>query len=128
MARVSHTATDPQLPEQPHRRHNALTDEWLLVSAERTSRPWLGREEDPPPGGLPAYDPSCYLCPGNVRANGDRNPQYGSTFVFTNDFAALQPDPPSASFEDGLLLAAERARHVPRHLLLASPRPDPVSA
>ncbi len=94
-----------RIPLQPHRRYNALTDEWLLVSAERTGRPWLGREEDPPSANLPAYDPSCYLCPGNVRANGDRNPQYDSTFVFTNDFAALEPDRPAESFEDGLLLA-----------------------
>ena len=102
---MSKDLTAPMLLSQPHRRYNALSDEWLLVSAERTSRPWLGRVEGPPPGDLPAYDPSCYLCPGNVRANGDRNPQYGSTFVFTNDFAALQPDSPAASVESGLLRA-----------------------
>jgi len=89
----------------PHRRYNPLCGEWLLVSAERTSRPWLGDEEAPPPGDLPTYDPSCYLCPGNVRANGERNPKYDSTFVFTNDFAALQPDSPAGSFENGLLRA-----------------------
>jgi UDPglucose--hexose-1-phosphate uridylyltransferase len=94
-----------QLPTGPHRSYNALTDEWLLVSAERTSRPWLGREEAPAAAELPAYDPSCYLCPGNVRANGERNPDYRSTFVFTNDFAALQPDSPEDLFEDGLLVA-----------------------
>jgi UDPglucose--hexose-1-phosphate uridylyltransferase len=90
---------------QPHRRYNALSDEWLLVSAERTSRPWLGRVEAPPPRDLPAYDPSCYLCPGNERVGGERNPKYDSTFVFTNDFAALQPDSPAASVENGLLRA-----------------------
>jgi len=89
----------------PHRRYNQLTGEWLLVSAERTSRPWLGREEAPQSQDLPAYDPSCYLCPGNVRANGERNPQYESTFVFTNDFAALQPDSPTAIYESGLVKA-----------------------
>jgi UDPglucose--hexose-1-phosphate uridylyltransferase len=98
------TATTPLLG-QPHRRYNALIDEWLLVSAERTSRPWRGREETPAPQDLPTYDPSCYLCPGNVRANGERNPRYESTFVFTNDYAALRPDSPVASFEDGLLQA-----------------------
>ena len=90
---------------QPHRRYNPLCDEWLLVSAERTGRPWLGREETPPARNLPAYDPGCYLCPGNTRANGERNPAYDSTFVFTNDFAALRPDSPLATFEDGLLRA-----------------------
>ena len=94
------------LLSQPHRRFNALTGEWLLVSAERTSRPWLGSEEAPPAGDLPSYDPTCYLCPGNLRANGERNPNYDSTFVFTNDFAALRPDSPAATFEDGLLRAA----------------------
>jgi UDPglucose--hexose-1-phosphate uridylyltransferase len=110
------------LPSGPHRRYNALTDEWLLVSAERTSRPWLGREEVPAASELPAYDPSCYLCPGNVRANGERNPGYESTFVFTNDFAALQPDSQQETFEDGLLTAqAERGTC---RVLCFSPRHD----
>ena len=39
----------------------------------------------------PTYDPTCYLCPGNTRAGGIRNPAYTSTFVFENDFAALKP-------------------------------------
>jgi UDPglucose--hexose-1-phosphate uridylyltransferase len=103
---VSKDVTAATLLPQPHRRYNALCDEWLLVSAERTSRPWLGREEAPPPRDLPTYDPYCYLCPGNVRANGERNPKYDATFVFTNDFAALQPDSPVARFENGLLQAA----------------------
>ena len=94
------------LLSQPHRRFNALSGEWLLVSAERTSRPWLGSEEAQPVGDQPPYDPTCYLCPGNVRANGERNPTYESTFVFTNDFSALRPDSPTASFEDGLLRAS----------------------
>jgi len=102
---VSKESAAPFLLSQPHRRYNPLSGEWLLISSERTSRPWLGREETPPPGNLAAYDPSCYLCPGNVRANGERNPKYHSTFVFINDFAALQPDSPIASFEDGLLRA-----------------------
>ncbi len=110
------------LLSQPHRRYNALTDEWLLVSAERTSRPWLGREEVPQPVDLPEYDPSCYLCPGNTRANGERNPAYGSTFVFTNDFAALRPDLPGVSVHDGLL-RAESERGTCR-VICFSPRHD----
>jgi UDPglucose--hexose-1-phosphate uridylyltransferase len=93
------------LLSEPHRRYNPLCDEWLLVSAERTGRPWLGREETPPARNLPAYDPGCYLCPGNTRANGQRNPAYEHTFVFTNDFAALRPDSTPGSYEDGLLRA-----------------------
>ncbi|HEX9012615.1 MAG TPA: galactose-1-phosphate uridylyltransferase, partial [Anaerolineaceae bacterium] len=73
----------------PHRRLNLLTREWVLVSPQRTKRPWLGMVEKTPAEHLPAYDPTCYLCPGNVRTTGVRNPEYTSTFVFDNDFAAL---------------------------------------
>lgn len=78
----------------PHRRRNPLTGRWVIVSPQRTQRPWIGQrsaEPDPAPG----YDPSCYLCPGNERAGGVHNPDYESTFVFVNDFAALLPDAPS---------------------------------
>jgi UDPglucose--hexose-1-phosphate uridylyltransferase len=75
----------------PHRRRNALTGEWVLVSPQRTERPWLGQVERSAPEDLPAYDPSCYLCPGNERAGGARNPDYAETFVFTNDYPALLP-------------------------------------
>ncbi len=85
-------------------------------------RPWLGREENPPPRSGPAYDPDCYLCPGNTRANGERNPAYDSTFVFTNDFAALRPDSPAATYEDGLL-RAETERGTCR-VICFSPRHD----
>ena len=91
---------------QPHRRYNALTGEWILVSAQRMQRPWLGEKEVVPASARPAYDPSCYLCPGNVRANGGRNPDYASTLVFTNDYPALVPDTAVETFEDGLLIAA----------------------
>ena len=97
--------TDRDVLSAPHRRHNPLTDEWVLVSAERTSRPWQGDELGPRPEDRPAYDPGCYLCPGNARAGGVRNPSYERTFVFTNDFAALRPDTGTERFGDGLLVA-----------------------
>jgi UDPglucose--hexose-1-phosphate uridylyltransferase len=59
-------------------------------------RPWQGQVEKAPPETRPSYDPDCYLCPGNSRAGGASNPVYESTFVFTNDFAALLPETPSA--------------------------------
>jgi UDPglucose--hexose-1-phosphate uridylyltransferase len=75
--------------EKPHRRLNLLTGEWVLVSPHRAQRPWLGQIEKPPLENLPPYDPSCYLCPGNSRAGGYKNPAYESTYVFNNDFPAL---------------------------------------
>jgi UDPglucose--hexose-1-phosphate uridylyltransferase len=82
--------------DHPHRRCNPLTVDWVLVSPHRTLRPWQGQVERPPQETRPAYDPDCYLCPGNQRAGDHRNPAYDSTFVFTNDFAALLPDTPPA--------------------------------
>ncbi len=75
--------------DSPHRRYNPLTREWVLVSPHRAKRPWLGQVEKTPPQELPAYDPTCYLCPGNSRAGGKKNPRYSGTFVFDNDFPAL---------------------------------------
>ena len=76
-----------------HRRFNALTGEWILVSPQRTARPWRGQVDDRAPEIVPNYDASCYMCPANLRASGERNPSYQSTFVFTNDFPALTPPP-----------------------------------
>ncbi len=87
----------------PHRRYNALTGEWVLVSAGRTDRPWQGSVETPTVDRRPEYEPTCYLCPGNVRASGEANDDYKQTFVFTNDFAALRPEIPIIETRDGLL-------------------------
>ena len=92
--------------QDPHRRRNPLTGEWVLVSPHRTERPWQGQVEETARAAQPEYSPDCYLCPGNERAGGARNPRYTSTFVFDNDFAALRPDTPPDRFdESGLLMA-----------------------
>ncbi len=77
------------LLDQPHRRFNALTQEWVLVSPNRNQRPWLGQTERVQKDEVHAYDPGCYMCPGNIRATGERNPHYSETFVFDNDYPAL---------------------------------------
>jgi UDPglucose--hexose-1-phosphate uridylyltransferase len=82
-----------------------LLDEWVLVSPQRLERPWQGQLEAIDAPALPAYDAGCYLCPGNQRANGARNPAYTSTFAFDNDFPALLPGPGQGGLEDGLLVA-----------------------
>ena len=110
------------LASRPHRRFNPLTREWVLVSPQRTERPWQGQVENIAPEAQVRFDPNCYLCPGSVRAGGVRNPAYPTTFVFDNDFAALKPEVPAQEVREGELLVARsetgRCRVVcysPRH-------------
>jgi UDPglucose--hexose-1-phosphate uridylyltransferase len=91
-----------------HRRKNLLTGRWILCSPHRTTRPWLGQVESSTSSHSSTrhvqdtriiYAPDCYLCPGNLRQNGIRNPDYTSTFVFDNDFPALSKEIPSSQDE-----------------------------
>jgi len=122
-----------EAPVWPHRRRNALTGDWVLVSPGRTGRPWQGAVAESSAETLPVYDPGCYLCPGNVRANGEVNEAYAATFVFTNDFAALQPDTRVERTDTPLLRAESEPGTCrvlcfsPRHdLTLARMSPDDV--
>lgn len=102
------TSTKQQMLDfsnDPHLRYNILSGAWVLVSPHRTKRPWQGKTENAMDARPPAYDPGCYLCPGNTRAGGHENPDYADTFAFTNDFAAFMPDSSSGEFEKGLLKA-----------------------
>ena len=110
--------------DSPHRRLNLLTGEWVLVSPHRAKRPWLGQVEKMPAKSLPEYDPTCYLCPGNARAGGIRNPHYSGTFVFDNDFSALLPEAPPEIHENrSPLLVSEPERGICR-VACFSPRHD----
>ena len=107
--------------ELPHRRCNPLTGRWVLVSPHRTLRPWQGKREATATEQRPAYDPQCYLCPGNVRAVGAVNPAYASTYVFTNDYPALLPDGPAGRGRGRSAAAtASRARHLSRRLFFSA--------
>lgn len=109
----------------PHRRLNPLTGEWILVSPHRSKRPWQGAKESVTTEKRPAYDPDCYLCPGNLRAGGIRNPEYTGTYVFKNDFAALlnEREPKEKIDFDSDLFVQEEASGECR-VICFSPRHD----
>lgn len=88
----------------PHRRKNILTGEWVLVSPHRTKRPWQGKKDKLQEVERLEYDPNCYLCPGNERAGGAKNPDYTGIYSFQNDFAALL-EGPEETFKDALFEA-----------------------
>jgi UDPglucose--hexose-1-phosphate uridylyltransferase len=115
--------TAKELRDSPHRRWNPLLREWILVSPHRTQRPWLGQVSAPVAQVQIEYDPTCYLCPGNSRAGGARNPAYTSTFVFNNDYAALLPEIPATEIDEDGLIVARTERGICR-VVCFSPRHD----
>ena len=112
-----------ELGKTAHRRWNPLLREWVLVSPQRNQRPWQGQLEKTRTTQRPQYDPQCYLCPGNARAGGHRNPQYTSTFVFENDYAALRPEGLPLHCNEANLIVADSERGICR-VLCFSPRHD----
>jgi UDPglucose--hexose-1-phosphate uridylyltransferase len=109
------------LQQHSHRRYNRLTRQWILVAPHRAQRPWQGQIEGIAQENRPEYDPDCYLCPGNIRSNGEKNPVYAGTFVFTNDFSSLLPEFPGDDFNESDLLIARSERGDCR-VLCFSPR------
>ncbi|MCX6018661.1 MAG: UDP-glucose--hexose-1-phosphate uridylyltransferase [Chloroflexi bacterium] len=110
---------------KPHRRFNPLTQEWILVSPQRATRPWQGAVEKPASAIRPAHDPKCYLCAGNTRVNGVTNPSYTGVYVFENDFPALLTDAVGKQDEviEPVFLRAQQETGVCR-VICFSPRHD----
>lgn len=117
-------------------RWHPLREEWVIVSAHRQDRPWIGetldREEQRPP----SYVSDCYLCPGNQRSSGQKNPDYQATFVFDNDHPCVAPDAPEPMAPPHGIYRASPARGIarvvcfsPSHdLTLAEMSPDAAQA
>ncbi|NBU64025.1 MAG: galactose-1-phosphate uridylyltransferase [Chloroflexia bacterium] len=79
-------------------RWHPLREEWIIVAAHRQNRPWIGQTVTTLPPRDPDYDPSCYLCPSNMRVSGHQNPAYTGVYVFDNDHPCVGPlAPPPAT-------------------------------
>jgi UDPglucose--hexose-1-phosphate uridylyltransferase len=111
------------LQKRPHRRYNPLTCEWVLVSPQRVERPWQGASDTALITAPPSYHPSCYLCPGNVRFGGQQNPRYEATFLFENDYPALDADAAVEQLDEAGLIVAHSEAGLCR-VLCFSPRHD----
>ena len=112
--KTSDSALAAPLFSAPHRRYNPLLGEWVLCSPHRLNRPWLGSVERSAPAHEKSYEPACYLCPGNERAGGRRNPQYTQVYVFDNDFPALL-------MPDGVPIISSATGALPRKYFAPSP-------
>ncbi len=93
--------------KRAERRLNRLTGDWVLVSPQRLVRPWQGDVGATATGPGPHHDPDCYLCPGNARVGGAKNPDYAGVYVFDNDFPALSPPGDGAAAPPDPLLVSE---------------------
>ena len=91
-----------QRPTEPtwEQRWHPLREEWVLFTAHRGGRPWIGELKSRDPA-APSYDPDCALCPGNRRLRGE-NPPYIGAYWFTNDLPCFGPDAPAPTSDDDL--------------------------
>ena len=116
-------------------RWHPLREEWVVIAAHRQDRPWIGEMVAEAGEPLPEYQSDCYLCPGNVRVSGARNPDYAQTFVFDNDLPCVGPDaprdpePPAGTYRNRPAAGVARVIcYTPKHnLTLAELDPDEIA-
>jgi UDPglucose--hexose-1-phosphate uridylyltransferase len=104
-------------------RWHPLREEWVVVAAHRQDRPWQGETVAPKVEPPPSYDPECYLCPGNVRVSGERNPPYAEAYVFDNDHPCVGPDAPEEVMSPPPPYRSRRAEGLAR-VVCYTPRHD----
>src|SRR5688572_14324728 len=95
-------------------RWHPLRQEWVVVAAHRQERPWSGERVAGATAEVPAFDPTCYFCPGNARVSGQRNAEYSDVFVFDNDLPCVGTDAPAPAGSGEGVLRARRAEGVAR--------------
>ncbi|MEO8561777.1 MAG: galactose-1-phosphate uridylyltransferase [bacterium] len=104
-------------------RWHPLRREWVIVSSHRNDRPWQGEAVGEARHTVPAYDPHCYLCPGNARISGATNGSYDSVFVFDNDHPCVGPNAP-AVLEDAPGIYRNRRADGMARVVCYTPRHD----
>jgi UDPglucose--hexose-1-phosphate uridylyltransferase len=121
------------------KRWHPLRREWVVYAAHRNTRPWNFAAKQQIISEL-AYDPDCYLCPGNKRVNGAVNPDYKDIFIFENDHPVVGLNAPDIAgeelFQHHALYRKEKATGIakvvcydPRHnVTLSDVEPKQVTA
>lgn len=98
---------EQQIPfGQWEKRWHPLRREWVVYAAHRNNRPW-NFDRKQAIASSPTYDPGCYLCPGNTRISGKKNPDPYDVFIFENDHPVVGLEAPAVpagfdSLHDGL--------------------------
>lgn len=108
------------------KRWHPLREEWVVYSAHRNSRPWQGAGLIKPKESA-AYESTCYLCPGNARVHGKKNPTYRDVFIFENDHPVVGMNAPTIATSDQDLYRRASAKGIakvvcydPRHNITLS--------
>ncbi|MDB4913789.1 MAG: galT 1 [Gemmatimonadetes bacterium] len=104
-------------------RWHPLRNEWVVISSNRSNRPWLGETVDGLSSTTPEYLDDCYLCPTNTRVSGNTNPPYHSVFVFDNDHPCVSPTAPNVEPSPHPIFRNRKADGVAR-VVCYTPRHD----